>query len=45
LIRRRFEHTDALGGVYLFARRFENLMAEFEGAPRLNPNSVLAEGY
>jgi TolB-like protein len=35
----------ALGGVYLFARRFDDSMAEFEWALRLNPNFSLARGY
>ena len=35
----------ALGGVHLFARRFEDLLAEFEWALRLNPNFSLAQGY
>jgi TolB-like protein len=35
----------ALGYVYLFARRFEDSLAEFELALRLNPNSALAQGY
>jgi tetratricopeptide (TPR) repeat protein len=35
----------ALGGVYLFARRFEDSLAEFELALRLNPNFSLAQGY
>jgi TolB-like protein len=35
----------ALGGVYLFARRFDDSMAEFEAALRLNPNFSLARGY
>ena len=35
----------ALGYVYLFARRFEDLLAEFELALRLNPNFALALGY
>ncbi len=35
----------ALGGVYLFARRFDNSLAEFELALRLNPNFSLAQGY
>jgi tetratricopeptide (TPR) repeat protein len=35
----------ALGPVYLFARRFEDSLAEFEMALRLNPNFSLAQGY
>jgi TolB-like protein len=35
----------ALGYVYLFARRFDDALAEFEMALRLNPNSALAQGY
>jgi TolB-like protein len=35
----------ALGSVYLFARRFEDSLAEFETALRLNPNFSLAQGY
>ena len=35
----------ALGGVYLFARRFDDFLAEFELALRLNPNFSLAQGY
>ena len=35
----------ALGYVYLFARRFDDSLAEFELALRLNPNSALAQGY
>jgi len=35
----------ALGCVYLFARRFENSLAEFEFALQLNPNFSLAQGY
>ncbi len=35
----------ALGGVYLMARRFEDLLAEFDAALRLNPNFSLAQGY
>jgi TolB-like protein/Flp pilus assembly protein TadD len=35
----------ALGSVYLFARRFEDSLAEFELALRLNPNFSLAQGY
>ena len=35
----------ALGCVYLFARRFDDLLAEFEAALGLNPNFSLAQGY
>ena len=35
----------ALGSVYLFKRRFDNSLAEFELALRLNPNFSLAQGY
>ena len=35
----------ALGCVYLFARRFDNSLAEFELALRLNPNFSLTQGY
>jgi TolB-like protein len=35
----------ALGCVYLFARRFDDSLAEFEWALRLNPNFSLAQGY
>jgi TolB-like protein len=35
----------ALGSVYLFARRFDDSLAEFETALRLNPNFSLAQGY
>jgi tetratricopeptide (TPR) repeat protein len=35
----------ALGGVYLFARRFDDTLAELELALRLNPNFSLAQGY
>jgi TolB-like protein len=35
----------ALGCVYLFARRFDDSLAEFEQALRLNPNFSLAQGY
>ena len=35
----------ALGHVYLFARRFEDSLAEFELALRLNPNFGLAQGF
>ena len=36
---------NALGHVYLFARRFDDSLAEFETALRLNPNFWLAQGY
>jgi TolB-like protein len=35
----------ALGCVYLFARRFDDSLAEFEAALQLNPNFSLAQGY
>jgi TolB-like protein len=35
----------ALGCVYLFARRFDDSLAEFEWALRLNQNFSLAQGY
>ena len=35
----------ALGCVYLFARRFDDSLAAFESALRLNPNFSLAQGY
>jgi TolB-like protein len=35
----------ALGSVYLFARRFDDSLAEFEAALRCNPNFSLAQGY
>ena len=35
----------ALGGVYLFARRFDDSLAEFEMAVRLNPNFSMAHAY
>ena len=35
----------ALGYVYLFRRRFDDSLAEFELALRLNPNFSLAQGY
>jgi TolB-like protein len=35
----------ALGSVYLFKRRFDDSLAEFEVALRLNPNFSLAQGY
>jgi TolB-like protein/cytochrome c-type biogenesis protein CcmH/NrfG len=36
---------NALGCVHLFARRFDDSLAEFETALRLNPNFSLAQGY
>jgi TolB-like protein/cytochrome c-type biogenesis protein CcmH/NrfG len=36
---------NALGGAYLFKRRFDDCLAEFEAALRLNPNFSLAQGY
>jgi TolB-like protein len=36
---------NALGCVYLFARRFDDSLAEFETALQLNPNFSLAQGY
>jgi tetratricopeptide (TPR) repeat protein len=36
---------NALGHVHLFARQFENSLAEFETALRLNPSFALAQGY
>jgi TolB-like protein len=36
---------NALGHVYLFARRFDDSLAEFELALQLNPNFALAQGY
>jgi TolB-like protein len=36
---------NALGCAYLFARRFDDSLAEFEVALRLNPNFSLAQGY
>ena len=36
---------NALGSVHLFTRRFEDSLAEFEVALRLNPNFSLAQGY
>jgi TolB-like protein/Tfp pilus assembly protein PilF len=36
---------NALGHVYLFARRFDDSLAEFEAALRLNPNFALAQGF
>jgi TolB-like protein len=35
----------ALGGAYLIARRFDDSLAEFDAALRLNPNFSLAQGY
>jgi tetratricopeptide (TPR) repeat protein len=35
----------ALGSVYLYARRFDDSLSEFEQALRLNPNFSLAQGY
>ena len=35
----------ALGSAYLFMRRFEDSLAEFEVALRLNPNFSMAQGY
>jgi adenylate cyclase len=35
----------ALAAVYLFARHFDDSLAEFELALRLNPNFSLAQGY
>ena len=35
----------ALGFVYLFTRRFDDSLAEFELALRLNPSFSLAQGY
>jgi len=35
----------ALGCTHLFARRFDDALAEFEQALRLNPNFSLAQGY
>jgi TolB-like protein/cytochrome c-type biogenesis protein CcmH/NrfG len=35
----------ALGHVHLMARRFEDSLAEYEFALRLNPNFALAQGY
>jgi TolB-like protein len=35
----------ALGCAYLFTRRFDDSLAEFEVALRLNPNFSLAQGY
>jgi TolB-like protein/cytochrome c-type biogenesis protein CcmH/NrfG len=36
---------NALGHAYLFARRFDDSLAEFEVALRLNPNFALAQGF
>jgi TolB-like protein len=36
---------NALGQVYLFGRRFDDSLAEWETALRLNPNFALAQGY
>jgi TolB-like protein/cytochrome c-type biogenesis protein CcmH/NrfG len=36
---------NALGHVHLFARRFEDSLAEFETALQLNPSFALAQGY
>ncbi len=36
---------NALGHVNLFARRFDDSLAEFETALRLNPNFALAQGF
>jgi TolB-like protein len=36
---------NALGHVYLFTRRFDDSLAEFELALRLNPNFSLAQGF
>jgi TolB-like protein len=35
----------ALGGVYMLARRFDDSLAEYELALRLNPNFAMAQGY
>ncbi|HZL41599.1 MAG TPA: winged helix-turn-helix domain-containing tetratricopeptide repeat protein [Pseudolabrys sp.] len=35
----------ALGSVYLITRRFDDSLAEYELALRLNPNFALAQGY
>ena len=35
----------ALGGVHLYLRRFDDSLAAFELALRLNPNFVLAQGF
>jgi tetratricopeptide (TPR) repeat protein len=50
---RRWQQSDgedpwahyALGSAYLFTRRFDDSLAEFEVALRLNPNFSLAQGY
>ncbi len=36
---------NALGSAYLFTRRFDDSLAKFELALRLNPNFSLAQGY
>jgi TolB-like protein/cytochrome c-type biogenesis protein CcmH/NrfG len=36
---------NALGSVHLFARRFDDSLAEFELALQLNPNFSMAQGY
>jgi TolB-like protein/cytochrome c-type biogenesis protein CcmH/NrfG len=36
---------NAIGHVHLFARRFDDSLAEFETALRLNPNFALAQAY
>ncbi len=36
---------NALGHVHLFSRRFDDALAEYETALRLNPNFALAQGY
>ena len=36
---------NALGCAYLFTRRFDDSLAEFELALRLNPNFSMAQGY
>ena len=36
---------NALGHVYLFSRRFDDSLAEYETALRLNPNFALAQGF
>jgi len=35
----------ALGSAYMIARRFDDSLAEFDAALRLNPNFSLAQGY
>ncbi len=35
----------ALGGAYMLARRFDDSLAEFEQALRLNPNFAMAQAY